>query len=175
LEPLDPDKIGIRIAALRLARGRKQKELAAKVGYKDATALWKVEAGKTMASLDKLMRLGQELETKIDWLLSGGPGGPIPDPLGDHSQVHVNIVLLARKAPDLTQNEIAVLSRHMMRHPLSTVDDLNDVLTANRDSRQSNGTALDKQIDGRGHPRPRKPLKKTRPKPGKTRAPDDKT
>lgn len=172
MEALDKDKIGLRIVALRLHRQIKQKALAAKLGYGDATALWKVEAGKTLPSLEKLQRLKAALGASMDWLINGGPDGPIPDPCGNHSQVHINIVLLARKVPDLTPEEIALLSRHMMRHPAATTDELHTALVSNR-AADGGGQSINASLGKRGQPRVRKPPKNVRPTLRKPANPDD--
>lgn len=60
--------LGLRLRALREARGREQKELASVVGISPGT-LCNVEKGKTGLSLEVLVKLAEALDTSLDHLL----------------------------------------------------------------------------------------------------------
>ncbi|MCI0408803.1 MAG: helix-turn-helix transcriptional regulator [Acidobacteria bacterium] len=61
-------KIGLRIRAVRLEQGIKQKELARKIGISQG-ALTNFELGRRKISLDWLTRIARALETPISYFL----------------------------------------------------------------------------------------------------------
>lgn len=62
--------MGLRIKALRELRKLSQTELAEKVGYKDKTAIAKVEAGKVDLPQSKIYAFAKALGTTISYLFS---------------------------------------------------------------------------------------------------------
>lgn len=62
--------MGLRIKALRELRKLSQTELAKKVGYKDKTAIAKVEAGKVDLPQSKIYAFAKALGTTISYLFS---------------------------------------------------------------------------------------------------------
>ncbi|MDD6632058.1 MAG: helix-turn-helix transcriptional regulator [Lachnobacterium sp.] len=69
--------MGLRIKALRELRKLSQTELAEKVGYKDKTAIAKVEAGKVDLPQSKIYAFAKALGTTISYLFS-------EDNVGEH-------------------------------------------------------------------------------------------
>jgi len=69
--------LGKRIKQLRKDKGWTQKELANRIGASYAQ-LNKYEAGQNTPPLDRLILLAEALDTSVDHLLTGDPGGNIP-------------------------------------------------------------------------------------------------
>ncbi len=73
MNPFNPKAlaIGKRIAQKREQKGYSQAELAAKIGVTDG-AVGQYETGRTVPRIPRLQRIAAELETTMDWLLTGG-------------------------------------------------------------------------------------------------------
>jgi len=112
--------IGRRVVALRKRKGLKQQDLSAQLGMGQPRDLWRIEAGQVMPELPRLARLADALDTTVDWLMNGGPDGPIEDPvLEDQEEVspvsyrtpqdQAISELLNDKALRVTRDEVPVL------------------------------------------------------------------
>ena len=64
------ESMGLRIKGLRESKKMSQSELAEKVGYKDKTAIAKVEAGKVDLPQSTLSSFAKALETTTSYLFS---------------------------------------------------------------------------------------------------------
>lgn len=64
------ESMGLRIKALRESKKMSQSELAEKVGYKDKTAIAKVEAGKVDLPQSKISAFAKALDTTTSYLFS---------------------------------------------------------------------------------------------------------
>ena len=64
------ESMGLRIKGLRESKKMSQSELAEKVGYKDKTAIAKVEAGKVDLSQSKISSFAKALDTTTSYLFS---------------------------------------------------------------------------------------------------------
>ena len=64
------ESMGLRIKGLRESKKMSQSELAEKVGYKDKTAIAKVEAGKVDLPQSKISSFAKALDTTTSYLFS---------------------------------------------------------------------------------------------------------
>ena len=64
------ESMGLRIKGLRESKKMSQSELAEKVGYKDKTAIAKVEAGKVDLPQSKISSFAKSLDTTTSYLFS---------------------------------------------------------------------------------------------------------
>ena len=64
------ESMGLRIKGLRESKKMSQSELAEKVGYKDKTAIAKVEAGKVDLPQSKISSFAKALNTTTSYLFS---------------------------------------------------------------------------------------------------------
>lgn len=64
------ESMGLRIKGLRESKKMSQSELAEKVGYKDKTAIAKVEAGKVDLPQSKISAFAKALDTTTSYLFS---------------------------------------------------------------------------------------------------------
>lgn len=64
------ESMGLRIKGLRESKKLSQSELAEKVGYKDKTAIAKVEAGKVDLPQSKISAFAKALDTTTSYLFS---------------------------------------------------------------------------------------------------------
>ena len=64
------ESMGLRIKGLRESKKMSQSELAEKVGYKDKTAIAKVEAGKVDLPQSKISSFTKALDTTTSYLFS---------------------------------------------------------------------------------------------------------
>ena len=72
--------LGERIGALRRARGFSQAELAGRLGI-SPSAMGMYEQGRREPAVQIIIALARELEVSTDFLLTGKPAPPEPDPL----------------------------------------------------------------------------------------------
>ncbi|MCR5079597.1 MAG: helix-turn-helix domain-containing protein [Bacilli bacterium] len=66
---MDRKEVGLRIKALRKARGLSQSELARRMGYKDHSTLAKVETGVNDITIETLYRYAEELGVEASHIL----------------------------------------------------------------------------------------------------------
>lgn len=78
------ESMGIKIRSLREEKNLSQTELAALVGYKDKTAIAKVEAGKVDLPQSKILAFAKALNTTTSYLFSDNVESSEPQTLAAH-------------------------------------------------------------------------------------------
>jgi transcriptional regulator with XRE-family HTH domain len=78
------ESMGLKIKTLRESKKMSQAELAALVGYKDKTAIAKVEAGKVDLPQTKISAFAKALNTSISYLFSDDEPEPQPQTIAAH-------------------------------------------------------------------------------------------
>lgn len=78
------ESMGLKIKTLRESKKMSQAELAALVGYKDKTAIAKVEAGKVDLPQTKISAFAKALNTSISYLFSDDEPEPQPQTIAVH-------------------------------------------------------------------------------------------
>lgn len=78
------ESMGLRIKALREEKKLSQSALAELVGYKDKTAIAKVEAGKVDLPQSKISAFAKALNTSTSYLFADGSGENEPRTIAAH-------------------------------------------------------------------------------------------
>jgi len=136
--------MGARIVAARLAKGLTQAQLAREAESQNVT-VYRHEKGLVTPSLDAVVTYARLLEVSVEWIMHGGPGGPVvrepatsklqrvsrQNESGDIPLV-VAQLWASGKLGEVTPEEIAFLARHARQEEGATEDDLELALLARR-------------------------------------------
>lgn len=96
------EKMGLKIKSLREQKKMSQTELAKMVGYKDKTAIAKVEAGKVDLPQSKVVAFSKALDTTISFFFDDSESiQPIAT-----EQLHVNTIAAHFEGDDYTEIEL---------------------------------------------------------------------
>lgn len=100
-------EFGQRIKELRISLEMSQAELATKVGYKDKTAIAKVEAGKVDLPQSKIVKIAETLKTTAGYLMGNedADGNEIPSTPSQLSDIDKEILEVFSQLSDTDKKQ----------------------------------------------------------------------